>query len=103
MKLATFIADSRVRPGVIDGDVVVDLAAAGLPVDEQGDLMQIVRGGDAMLERIRAAIHSPTRRVLPLKDVRLAAPLLAPSKIVAVGLNYIDHCKEAKLPVPGEP
>lgn len=103
MKLVTFIADSRVRPGVIDGDVVVDLAAAGLPVDEHGDLMPIVRGGDAMLERVRAAISSPTRRDLPLKDVRLAAPLLAPSKIVAVGLNYIDHCKEANLPVPGEP
>jgi len=103
VKLVTFIADSRVRPGVIDGDVVVDLAAAGLPVDEHGDLMPIVRCGDAMLERVRAAISSPTRRDLPLKDVRLAAPLLAPSKIVAVGLNYIDHCKEANLPVPGEP
>lgn len=103
MKLVTFIADSRVRPGVVDGDAVVDLAAAGLPVDEHGDLMAIVRGGDALLERLREAIADPHRRDLPLKDVRLTAPLLAPSKIVAVGLNYIDHCREANLPVPGEP
>jgi 2-keto-4-pentenoate hydratase/2-oxohepta-3-ene-1,7-dioic acid hydratase in catechol pathway len=97
------MADYRVRPGVLDGDRVVDLAAAGLPVDDSGDLSLIVRGGDAMLDRVREAIDSPHRRDLPLDEVRLCAPLLQPSKIIAVGLNYIDHCKEANLPVPSEP
>ena len=103
MKLLTFIAHNEVRPGVLDGDTVIDLKAAGLPVGEDGDLSQIVRGGDAMLERVREAIGSPTRRTFDLDDVRLTAPILAPSKIIAVGLNYIDHCKEANLPVPTEP
>ncbi len=103
MKLLTFIAGNRVRPGVLDGDRVVDLAAAGLPVDETGDLSLIVRGGDAMLERVREAVDSGHRRDFALDDVRLCAPLLNPSKIIAVGLNYIDHCKEAGLPVPSEP
>jgi len=103
LKLLTFLADSRLRPGVLDGDQVVDLAAAGCPVDETGDLLRIVRGGDAMLERVREAINSPTRRVFDLDEVTLTAPLLQPSKIIAVGLNYIDHCEEAKLPVPKEP
>lgn len=103
MKLLTFIANNEIRPGVLDGGVVVDLKAAGLPVGEEGDLLQIVRGGDAMLERVREAIDSPTRRTFDLDDVQLTAPLLAPSKIIAVGLNYIDHCKEANLPVPAEP
>lgn len=87
----------------MDGDAVVDLAAAGLPVDENGDLLRIVRGGDAMLDRVRAAIDSPNRRDFHLSEVRLCAPIFQPSKIVAVGLNYIDHCKEAGLPVPPEP
>lgn len=91
------------RPGVLDGQEVVDLAAAGLPVDETGDLLRIVRGGDAMLERVREVIHSGTRRAFDLADVALTAPLWNPSKIIAVGLNYIDHCEEAKLPVPKEP
>lgn len=103
MKLLTFIADDRARPGVVDGDAVVDLAAAGLPVDERGDLLPIVRGGDAMLERVRAAIDCPNRRDFHLSEVKLCAPIFHPSKIVAVGLNYIDHCKEAGLPVPPEP
>ena len=91
------------RPGALDGDQVVDLAAAGCPVDETGDLLRIVRGGDAMLERVREAMHSPRRRVFDLDDVTVTAPLHNPSKIIAVGLNYIDHCEEAKLPVPKEP
>lgn len=91
------------RPGVLDGGLVIDLAAAGLPVDETGDLLRIVRGGDAMLERVREAVSSSTRRTFDLDEVKLTAPLWNPSKIIAVGLNYIDHCEEAKLPVPKEP
>jgi acylpyruvate hydrolase len=56
-----------------------------------------------MLERVRAAIDGPRRREFALDEVKLCAPLFYPSKIVAVGLNYIDHCKEANLPVPSEP
>jgi 2-keto-4-pentenoate hydratase/2-oxohepta-3-ene-1,7-dioic acid hydratase in catechol pathway len=103
LKLLTFIVDGQVKPGVLDGDKVIDLSAAGLPVDATGDLMGIVRGGDAMLVQVRAALGSSSRREYPLDTVKLCAPLLHPSKIVAVGLNYIDHCKEANLPVPSEP
>lgn len=103
MKLLTFIAHNEVRPGVLVGDRVIDLRAAGLPVDDSGDLQQIVRGGDAMLERVREAVSSAARRDFALDEVTLTAPLLNPSKIIAVGLNYIDHCEEAKLPVPKEP
>ncbi|MGP1609880.1 MAG: hypothetical protein ACTS5G_04160, partial [Burkholderiales bacterium] len=41
MKLLTFINDGQMRPGVLDGDQVIDLAAAGLPMDETGDLLRI--------------------------------------------------------------
>ena len=54
MKLLTFVVDCQVKPGVLDGDKVIDLSAAGLPVDATGDLMGIVRGGDAMLAQVRA-------------------------------------------------
>lgn len=103
MKLLTFVVDGVTRPGVLDGNVVVDLSAAGLPVDATGDLMCIVRGGDALLPQLRAALGSVNRREYALDKVKVCAPLLHPSKIVAVGLNYIDHCKEANLPVPSEP
>jgi 2-keto-4-pentenoate hydratase/2-oxohepta-3-ene-1,7-dioic acid hydratase in catechol pathway len=37
-----------------------------------------------------------------LSQVKLLAPVI-PSKIIAVGLNYKDHAKELKMPLPGEP
>jgi hypothetical protein len=43
VKLLTFSAEGKSRPGVLDGDNVIDLAAAGLPVGEEGDLKAIVQ------------------------------------------------------------
>ena len=36
-------------------------------------------------------------------DVRLGPPLLRPSKIVCIGLNYSKHAKESGMDVPEEP
>ena len=41
-------------------------------------------------------------RSIPLAQVRLLAPC-EPSKIVAVGLNYLDHIREMNDPMPEEP
>ena len=40
---------------------------------------------------------------LPLKEVRLRAPLLRPPKIVCVGMNYRDHAMEQKKEPPAAP
>jgi len=103
LKLLTFAVNGKARPGALDGEAIVDLAAAGLPCNAHGDLMEIVRGGDVALERIRQAVKAPSAVRYKVTEVKIMAPLLAPSKIIAVGLNYIDHCKEANLPVPVEP
>lgn len=36
-------------------------------------------------------------------DVRLGVPLVKPSKIVCVGLNYAQHAAEAGMSIPSEP
>ncbi len=38
-----------------------------------------------------------------LGDVRLLAPVERPGKIVAIGLNYMDHCRETHTPPPQTP
>lgn len=40
--------------------------------------------------------------VLPTEDVTLLPPC-QPSKIVCVGLNYVQHAQELKMPLPEEP
>jgi 2-keto-4-pentenoate hydratase/2-oxohepta-3-ene-1,7-dioic acid hydratase in catechol pathway len=39
----------------------------------------------------------------PLRPGMLAAPLVAPSKIACVGLNYHDHCRETGMAAPERP
>lgn len=103
MKLLTFSMDGKARPGVLKGEQVVDLAAAGLPAGPHGGLIEIARGGDAMLDRVRKVLNDTKAKSYPLADVKVLPPIRQPSKIVAIGLNYIDHCKETGLPVPTVP
>jgi acylpyruvate hydrolase len=103
VKLLTFTVEGKTRPGALTSDRVVDLAAAGLPAGPHGGLIEIARGGDAMIERARKAMDDAKAKSYALKDVKLEAPIRRPPKVLAVGLNYIDHCKEANLPVPPEP
>jgi len=102
MKLVTFEHEGKTRPGVLVGERIVDLAAAGLPGGD-GDLLGILRAGPDMIERARAASQAPGVVSVPLAEARLRAPVSRPGKIVGIGLNYIDHCREAKLPVPEVP
>lgn len=36
-------------------------------------------------------------------EVKLLAPVSRPGKIVAIGLNYMDHCREQKVDPPAKP
>jgi 2-keto-4-pentenoate hydratase/2-oxohepta-3-ene-1,7-dioic acid hydratase in catechol pathway len=103
VKLLTFAVGGKARPGVLRDDRVIDLEAAGLPVGPNGGLLAIARGGDAMLKKVAKVLKDAKAKSYELSKVKVLPPIRQPSKIVAVGLNYIDHCKEANLPVPAEP
>jgi len=102
-RLITFSVDGIKRPGAIKDGRALDLAAAGLPTGETGDLLEIIRGGDPVLARVRSAVADWTAQDFPLDTVKLEAPILHPPKVIGVGLNYIDHCREANMAVPAEP
>ena len=40
---------------------------------------------------------------MPVKSVRLLAPMPNPGKIMAIGLNYMDHCREQGVKPPERP
>ena len=40
---------------------------------------------------------------LRLEDVSLLAPVPRPGKVIAIGLNYMDHCRETNTPPPSRP
>lgn len=103
MKLVTFDHAGKTQPGVLQGDSIVNLASAGLPTGRHGDLLEILHGGKQAMDAVRAAASAPDAVTIPLDAVRLRAPVLQPGKIIGIGLNYIDHCREANLQVPEVP
>lgn len=97
MKLIRWYEGAQVRPGVILDGQYYDVSAFGEDYNEpffESDgvsrLAQFVQANKARLPQVSA-------------DVRLAAPLARPSKIVCIGLNYADHAKETGAATPAEP
>jgi 2-keto-4-pentenoate hydratase/2-oxohepta-3-ene-1,7-dioic acid hydratase in catechol pathway len=82
---------SRARPGLVDGDEVVDLSdpVVGLPAD-MADLLAL---GPVALERAREAPSGKAARHT-FESVRRHAPVPRPPTILAIGMNYRAHVAE---------
>ena len=101
MKLVTYDGGQGPRLGLLSGDNVVDLADASngaLP----SDMRSFLEMGDAGLSQAQA-IANQGGQGQPIAGVRVLAPISNPSKIVAIGLNYMDHCREQGIQPPKRP
>ena len=96
MKLVTFESEGRSRAGLVDGDEIIDISASdrSLPFS----LKEILQMGG--LERVRKLAGTSKHRV---KGARLLAPIPDPGMVLSVGMNYHEHLKEMKTPVPEKP
>ena len=93
MRLITFYGEDAIRTGRIEGDEVV---VGGGPLDPSGRL------GDEFEDAV--GWRSTDRAVrMPLRGLEPAPMLLAPTKIVCVGLNYRDHAAEGGREAPARP
>src|SRR5688500_6915445 len=93
MRLVTFEANGAAPLGAVAGDGVVDLARAA--PDLPGDLLGLIRGGEAALRRAAdAAGRADAAARRPLDGLRHLLPLANPGKVVCLGLNYVDHAAE---------
>lgn len=97
MRLVMFLKDKQPRAGVIDGEDIVDINAAdrSLPSTLKGILE--ING----LSRIKKLTKSKKR--IPLKKAKLLPPISNPGLLLSVGMNYHEHLKEMKTPVPETP
>ena len=95
MKLVTYQSNgSAAQLGALVGDQVINLAQASggkLP----SDMRSFLELGDAGLQAARDAVDgNAAGATVALADVKLLAPIPNPSKVVAIGLNYMDHILE---------
>jgi 2-keto-4-pentenoate hydratase/2-oxohepta-3-ene-1,7-dioic acid hydratase in catechol pathway len=93
VKLLAFAtaADAPSRLGLLTDDGIVDLTDATGWTDVAGAL--------ASPDRVAQA-DGPRRDPAA---VQLRAPIARPGKIICVGLNYLDHCREQGIDPPGYP
>lgn len=98
MKLIRHGAIGRERPGLLllDG-TRVDASSFGEDYSESF----FATAGLDRLSRWALANGAGAPRVAA--NVRWAAPLCRPSKIVCIGLNYRDHARETGSEIPSEP
>ena len=95
MKLLRFGAAGAEKPGLLDAD-------GGLR-DLSGEVDDIA--GEALSEAGLDRLRALDAQALPRIDgsPRLGPPVARTQKLIAVGLNYVDHAAEAGMPIPEEP
>jgi 2-keto-4-pentenoate hydratase/2-oxohepta-3-ene-1,7-dioic acid hydratase in catechol pathway len=96
MRFVTFAIDGKSRPGVLSGQTVGDLSAAGF-----ASLLDFIESGPA--GRTAAEKIAANGGGYPLDKVKLLAPIPRPRKLICVGLNYRDHAAETNSEIPSVP
>jgi acylpyruvate hydrolase len=98
MHLVMYWKGKEARAGLLDGDDIVDINAAdrSLPSTLKGILEANA------LARVKKLLKSKKGRT-PLKRARLAPPIANPGLLLSCGMNYHEHLKEMKTPVPEKP
>jgi 2,4-didehydro-3-deoxy-L-rhamnonate hydrolase len=96
MKLIRFGAIGKEKPGVLIDEKRYDVSSI---VNDYDETFFKENG----LEKLQKALE--TNPVLPEVDsqIRLGSPVARPSKIICIGLNYVDHCIETGAAIPAEP
>jgi len=105
MKLVTYKPrGASAQFGAIVDDKVINLADASngaLP----NDMLAFLEMGEAGLKIAKkvATKKAAADQGVAVADVKLLSPITNPNKVIAIGLNYIDHIKESNAAVPKIP
>jgi 2-keto-4-pentenoate hydratase/2-oxohepta-3-ene-1,7-dioic acid hydratase in catechol pathway len=132
MKLVTYESAKQSHLGVVNGDVVVDVAAAygliakGHITDAKvgaaakvlrklgrppQDMIELLGLGEKYRQALGVVVacagalgkKGPKGLLTPLSKAKLRAPIAHPNKITCIGLNYADHAREGGQEPPPAP
>jgi 2,4-diketo-3-deoxy-L-fuconate hydrolase len=95
MKLFRFGALGLEKPGIVLNDEYYDISSI------VSDFNEAFFEKDGLAKLAKDLDHAFMTKIDP--KTRLGSPIARPSKIICVGLNYLDHAKETNAPIPKEP
>lgn len=87
MRIAQYYSDNQIRVGVIEDDSLI-------PLDFAGDMLDFIHS-----DRTCKTEGNP----IGLEQIKYAPCIHRPSKIIGIGLNYLDHIREGKAEIPENP
>jgi 2-keto-4-pentenoate hydratase/2-oxohepta-3-ene-1,7-dioic acid hydratase in catechol pathway len=132
MKLVTYESAKQSHLGVVQGDMVVNVAAAyGLIAKTRitdtklsaaakvlrklgrppHDMIELLGLGEKYRQALGVVVacagalgkKAPKGLLVPLSKAKLRAPIAHPNKITCIGLNYADHAREGGQEPPPAP
>jgi 5-carboxymethyl-2-hydroxymuconate isomerase len=95
MKLVRYGEFGHEKPGLIDKD--------GKLRDLSGQIKDLADDAFSPANLAKLAALDPASLPAVEGSPRLGSPVGGKPKFLAIGLNYIDHAKEAGMPIPSEP
>ncbi len=99
MKLVSYqLSDDQIHLGALQSDQVFNLHQASggkLP----NDMLEFLKVGEVAMQTAKDVLAKADDGVT-VDSVKLLSPVINPSKIIAIGLNYMDHIREANIGVP---
>lgn len=96
MKLIRFGEAGKEKPGILIDEKRFDVSSI---VTDYNEAFFEENG----LEKLKKALESNPELPEVDANIRLGSPVARPSKIICIGLNYVDHCLETNAPIPAEP
>lgn len=96
MKLIRFGNEGHEKPGIIVNDTWYDVSGVVTDYNEA-----FFANND--IKKLQDAVAAGTSFPIVEPTTRLGSVVARPSKIVCIGLNYVDHCLETNAPIPTEP
>ncbi|MGE7609374.1 fumarylacetoacetate hydrolase family protein [Peribacillus frigoritolerans] len=104
MKIATFYVQSEQHIGLVKDDQIISLTALG-PEEFPACMKKFIERGSELRSRAEQLIEQRVNddAIFKLSEVNILPPIAKPDKIICVGLNYFDHCKETGMEPPESP
>ncbi|MDD9148705.1 fumarylacetoacetate hydrolase family protein [Sporolactobacillus sp. CQH2019] len=110
MKLLQFVEQNQIllgvktEPGILNVRKAADHLGSDVPVS----LDQLFSQGENGIEKLRDFVSRINRKetndfFIPEESIEFAPAVAHPEKIICVGLNYLNHAKEANMDIPTSP
>lgn len=96
MKLIRFGEAGKEKPGILIDEKRFDVSSI---VTDYNEAFFEENG----LEKLKKALEGNPELPEVDANIRLGSPVARPSKIICIGLNYVDHCLETNASIPAEP